>query len=300
VPGARWIDLLDPSRDELLRALPPLDPGVLDELDAPAAVGLALRPLLESHGTYLFGVLVAGHPLADEDRIVYQEIDLVATAELLVTVRKTPTDGPSYACAELPPAVEAGLGAGALLHRLADAVAETHIEGVDWVYDEIAELEDNLDSWEGARVRRRLSAVRRDVLYLRRTVSATRAVVRRIVDGRLDLGDHALFPGDVERLFADTYDTLVRAAEELDVGRDLLASARDAHQATIAERQNEVLKKLAVIASLLFLPALIVGFYGQNFEEAFDRPFWSLGVSTTLIAASTLAQLALFKWRRWI
>ena len=142
--------------------------------------------------------------------------------------------------------------------------------------------------------------MRRDVLYLRRTVAATRGWVRRIVDGRLDVGDHALFPEEVERLFADTYDTLVRATEELDVARDLLGGARDYHQATIAERQNDVVKKLAVIASLLLLPAFIVGFYGQNFGDAFREPYWSVGVSTALIAASTMAQLAVFKWRRWI
>jgi magnesium transporter len=300
VPGAHWIDLLDPTRDELLRALPPLDPGVLDELDAPAATGLALRPLLESHGSYLFGILVAAHPLPDEDRVVYQEIDLVATPALLVTVRKTPADGPPYVCAELPPAVERGGDAGTLTHQLVDGIAESYLEAVDSTYDEISELEDNIERWESSRVRQRLSSVRRDVLYLRRTVAATRGWVRRVVDGRLDVGDHALFPEDVERLFADTYDTLVRGTEELDVARDLLASARDYHQATISERQNDVVKKLAVIASLLLLPALIVGFYGQNFAGVFGRPYWSLGVSTALIAASTAAQLVVFKWRRWI
>ena len=300
MPGARWTDLLDPTRDELLRTLPPLDPGVLDELEAPAAAGLALRPMLESHGTYLFGALVAAHPLPDEDRIVYQEIDLVATPALVVTVRKSPPGGPPYVCAELPPAVESDGDAGTLTHRLVDGIAESYLEAIDATYDEISELEDNVDTWESARVRQRLMGVRRDVLYLRRTVAATRGSVRRIVDGRLDVGDHALFPPDVERLFADTYETLVRVTEELDVARELLGAARDHHQATIAERQNDVVKKLAVIASLLLLPALIVGFYGQNFAEAFSRPYWSLGVSTALIVASTLAQLAVFKWRRWI
>lgn len=300
MPGARWIDLLDPTRDELLRALPPLDPGVLDELDAPAATGLALRPMLESHGTYLFGVLVAAHPVPDEDRFVYQEIDVVATPNLLVTVRKTPADGFPYAGTELAPAVERGDDAGTLTNRLADGIAESYLEAVDAMYDEISELEDNIELWESSRVRQRLSTVRRDVLFLRRIVAASRASVRRVVDGRVDVGDHALFPDEVERLFADTYDTLVRVTEELDVARDLLGGVRDYHQATISERQNDVVKKLAVIASLLLLPAFIVGFYGQNFAGVFDRPYWSLGVSTALIAASTIAQLAVFKWRRWI
>jgi magnesium transporter len=300
VAAARWIDLLDPSRGELLAALPPLDPEVLEALAEPAATGRSLRPLLESHGAYLYGVLVAARALPEQDRVVYQEVDLVATPSLVVTVRKSPSDGVPYLCDELGPAVRADAGPGQLIHRLVGGVAETYLEAVDATYEEIDELEEHMEEWESARARRRLSSLRRELLYLRRTVAATRSAVRRIVDGRLDIGEHGLFPSEVEQRFAETYDTLVRVTEELDVARDLLASARDQHQATIAESQNEVLKKLAVIASLLFLPALIVGFYGQNFEEAFSRAYWSLGVSSGLIVVSTLAQLALFKWRRWI
>jgi magnesium transporter len=133
-------------------------------------------------------------------------------------------------------------------------------------------------------------------------VSATRAAVRRILDGRVEVGDgdHVLFPPEIERFFGDTYDTLIRVTEELDIARDLLAGARDHLQAKVAETQNEVGKKLTVIASLVLVPSLIVGFYGQNFAGEFSQGYWTVGVSTGLIVTSTLVQLALFRWRRWI
>src|SRR5262249_47153368 len=109
-----------------------------------------------------------------------------------------------------------------------------------------------------------------------------------------------LFPEDVERMFADTYETLFRAGEELDVARDLLASSRDFHQSIIAERQNDIVKTLTVIASLVLVPSLIVGFYGQNFAGAFRRDYWTLSASVSLIVVSTIVQLAIFRWRRWI
>jgi magnesium transporter len=146
----------------------------------------------------------------------------------------------------------------------------------------------------------RLSELRHELLHRRRMVSATRAAVRRILDGRVEVGDHALFPADVERLFGDTYDTLVRVTEELDVARDLLSGVRDHLQSKIAENQNEVAKKLTVIASLVLVPSLVVGFFGQNFEGEFQKGWWTLAVSTGIIVGSSLVQLALFRWRRWI
>ncbi len=297
--SARWIDLLDPTREELLTALPAgVDPEVLDALAAPSDGHN--RPLLEGHGAYVWGVFLDARPVTDEDRISYREVDVVATPELVVTVRKTPGNDEPWDPAPLETPAAEGASAGELVFRLVDDVAESFLDVVDAADAEIDELEDRIEVWPSARVRRRLGDLRHDLLHARRTVGATRAAVRRVVDKRLDIGDERLFPEPVERMFADTYETLFRAAEELDVARDLLSSSRDYHQSVIAEKQNDIVKTLTVIASLVLVPSLVVGFYGQNFVGAFNDFYWTLGSSVGLILASTIVQLALFRWRRWI
>ncbi|MGH3136796.1 MAG: magnesium transporter CorA family protein [Gaiellaceae bacterium] len=299
--AARWLDLVDPTYDEVLGALPGhVDPEVIELLAAHPGDGRAPRPVIEGHGAYVFGVLMAAKPVSEEDRIVYQEVDLVALPGLLVTVRKTPVDGSPYDVGGLHPAAEQDASTGELVHRLVDDVADTYLEALDAAYAEIEELEDSIDTWPASRVRSRISGLRHEFLHSRRTVAATRAAVRRVLDGRIEVGDHALFPPATERLFSDTYETLVRVTEELDIARDLLAGVRDHHQSKVVEGQGEVAKKLTVIASLVLVPSLIVGYYGQNFGSAFDEAYWSIAVSTGLIVASTLVQLALFRWRRWI
>ena len=300
--SARWLDLVDPTREELLATLPvQVDPDVVEALVSPSLEGREPRPLLESHGTYVFGVLVAARPLPHEDRVSYLEVDVVATPAVVVTVRKSPGDGGEpFDVSALHPAADQESGAGDLVHRLVDEIAESHLESLDAVYAEIEELEDGLDTWEPKRVRERLVDLRHELLHSRRTVAATRSAVRRVLDGRIEVGDHALFPPDVERLFADTYETLVRATDELDIARDLLAGVRDHHQSMVVEGQGEVTKKLTVIAALVLVPSFIVGYFGQNFESEFDDSLWSISVSTGLVVVSTLVQLAIFRWRRWI
>jgi Mg2+ and Co2+ transporter CorA len=300
--GARWLDLVDPTREEILATLPiRVDPDVIDALAARPAGGRDPRPVIEGHGAYVFGVLMAARPIPHEDRVSYLEVDLVATPAVVVTVRKTPSGGGGpFDVSALHPASELDAHAGELVYRLADEVAESFLESLDAAYTEIEELEDSLDTWPPSRVRARLSELRHELLHGRKTVAATRAAVRRVLDGRVEVGEHELFPPEVERLFAETYDTLVRVTEELDIARDLLAGVRDHHQSKIVEGQGEVAKKLTVIAALVLVPSLIVGFYGQNFESAFDDEFWSLAVSTGLILLSTIVQLAIFRWRRWI
>jgi len=298
--SSHWLDLVDPTRDELLAVLPSsIDPAIVDALAAPARVDREPRPQLEGHETYVYGVLAAMLARAEGRGAWYQEIFLVATPERLVTVCKTPDLRAPFDVSALQAAAEPDTPVGVLLHHLAEDVADSYLDLLDAIYAAIDDLEDRLDELRPAQVRLRLSELRHELLHRRRAVSATRAAVRRVLDGRVEVGG-ALFPPEVERLFGDTYDTLVRVTEELDVARDLLASVRDHLQAKIAESQNEVGKKLTVIASLVLVPSLVVGFFGQNFEGEFGKGFWTLGVSTALILGSTVVQLVLFRWRRWI
>ena len=153
------------------------------------------------------------------------------------------------------------------MHAVVDDAADAFLELLDALYEQIDELEGEVERLPGPEVRRRVAELRHELLVARRTASATRGVARRVLDGRIDVGRSELFPPEVEALFVDTYETLVRVTEELDVARDLLAGVRDYYQAKITEQQNDVAKKLTVIASLVLVPSLIVGFYGQNFEE---------------------------------
>jgi magnesium transporter len=189
-----------------------------------------------------------------------------------------------------------------MVYRLIDQIAEYFLDLVDAIDEEIDELEDGVEDWPAAQVRRRISELRHDLLHVRRTVAPTRDAIRRVVDRRIDIGEGPeVLPRDVELDFADVYDKLLRAVDGLDFSRDLLASARDYQQAKIANDQNEVTKRLTVIASLLLVPTFIVGVYGQNFDHM-PELHWSFGYwwSWGWIIATTILQLIFFRWLGWI
>ncbi len=299
--GARWIDLLDPSREELLAASPvDLHPRALDLL-------LSIdehepRPTLESHGDYVFGVLLVPVPARDQDYVV-QEVDLVLTPEVALSVRKTPPGGEPFDLEPVEAASDARVvpSAGQIAHHFVDAVTEHFLNAVDALNDESAEMEDGIESWPGEQTRRELSGLRRNVLTVRRLLTPTRDAVRRVVDGRVDVGENLVFDRSLELDFADAYDRLLRATESLDVARELIADARDYHQAKIAQDQNEIVKKLAVVASLVLIPTFLVGVYGQNFEHMPELG-WRFGYAFSwgVIALITIGQLAFFRSKKWI
>jgi Mg2+ and Co2+ transporter CorA len=264
--GDRWIDLLDPTADELAAKLPrEVHDRAIDQLLAPARHEDDPRPKLESHGDYVFGIFLVPVVVPDEDLVFYQEIDVVLTRDVLVTVRKTL---------------------------------------VDDLNGEIDELEDHVEDWDAERIRRRLSILRHDLLHIRRTLGPTRDAFREIVDNRIEFEGDEVFTHDVELNFGNAYDKLLRAADNLEFARDLVASVRDYTQAKIANDQNEVLKRLTVLATTFLPLTFLTGFFGQNFSylvfhiEPGLGPFLILGVGVELAAAIGL--FALIKWKHWL
>jgi magnesium transporter len=298
-----WIDLLDPDEDELRAKAPrELAATAIQIMLSPPRPEGEPRPTLQTHGEYVFGVFLVAVAIPEEDLVYYQEIDVVLTHDVLMTVRKTPEGREPYDPEPAKSACRTGDTPGMMLYRLLDDIAERFLDLVDDLNAEIDELEDRVDTLPPSEVRERLSDLRHDLLQIRRTLGPTRDAVRRVVDDIVEVSDeNEVFPHDVEVAMGAVYDKLLRSLDGLELSRDLIASVRDYAQAKIANDQNEVVKRLTVIASLLLVPTFIVGVYGQNFDHL-PELHWAFGYwwSWAWIVATTVGQLAFFRWKRWI
>jgi magnesium transporter len=301
---AEWIDLIDPSPDELRAKLPKeVQESALALLLAPAQHTDEPRPTLQGHGDYIFGVFLVAVVVPKEDRVFYQQIDVVLTHDVLLSVSKTPPGEKPYDPRPARESCRPDDNAGMMLYRLVDDIAERYLDLVDDLDGEIDELEDGVETAPPAETRNRLGGIRHDLLHIRRTLAPTRDAVRRVVDNAVEVETgQEVFPHEVEVAFNSVYDKLLRAFDGLELSRDLIASVRDYLQAKIANDQNEVTKKLTVIASMLLVPTFIVGLYGQNFRHHFPELGWQWGYAWSwgLIIVTTLAQVFFFKRKGWI
>jgi len=304
VAKTNWIDLLDPSGDELREQAPKdLEETALELLEAEPKHEDEPRPTLQGHGDYVFGVFLVAVAIPEEDCVYYQEIEVVLTHDTIMTVRKTPPGGrPPYDPSSVREAVRPDDEPGMIAYRLVDDIAERYLDLIDDLNGEIDELEDKVEDMPAAQTRERLSELRHDLLHIRRTLSPMRDAVRRVVDNVVEVEKgKEVFPHEVEVAFSSAYDKLLRAIDGLELSRDLIASVRDYSQAKIANDQNEVMKRLTAIASILLVPTLIVGIYGQNFDHM-PELHWYLGYAFSwgLIVVTSVIQLVYFRRKRWL
>jgi len=134
--GRGVFELTGYREDELKAVLPAeLHPTALDILKAPLVHDDEPRPRLESHGTYIVGVLLVPVVVPDEDRVFYQEVDVLLTSDVFVTVSKTPSGEHPFDPRPAKDACHPSEPIGMYLFRLLDDMAERYLAVFDDVND---------------------------------------------------------------------------------------------------------------------------------------------------------------------
>lgn len=304
VEVVRWHDPAHPEEINRLKELAgtKLDERTVDRLSEDGRDVRDLRARFEVvEGRYIFGVIPIPRLVRERDEVIYQETDVILTEQTFVTVRK------QYEGTAFDPQIlleccpnRAGRSSGEMFYRLMEDVAQAYVDLINDLQDEIDELERAIGVASTDRIHKRHSNLRRDLVDARRQIMPLLAALKAIDDERLDIRDR-IFPSDIELLMRDVKNDLERVVETIPLMSDLLSGVRDYHQGFISQKQNDVIQRLTIIASLLLVPTLIVGVYGQNFAHIPELQWrQGYGWSWLLIVATTIIQLLIFRKLGWI
>lgn len=189
-------------------------------------------------------------------------------------------------------------GVGALVHGLLDVVVDGHFEAVQHLDDAIEEIEDALFEEDLPRggLQRRTFRVRKDLVRLRRVVLPTREVVNSIQHRRLD----AKTAPQLDPLYADLYDHVLRVSEWTESLRDMVTTVFETNLSLQDARLNTVMKKLTGWAAIIAVPTAITGFFGQNVEYPGIDSVSGFITSSVIIVLLIVLLYVSFKRRDWL
>jgi magnesium transporter len=187
-------------------------------------------------------------------------------------------------------------GADYLAYALIDTMVDRYYPVAEGLADRLDEVEQQLHEESDEKVRSVLRRVRGQLVLLRRIGWPQREMVNAL------LREQSPFIGPGVRTYLrDTNDHIAQIAELVDSSRDHAAALSDELQSAIAERTNEVMKVLTLMASVFIPLTFIAGVYGMNFENMPELRtrigyYVVLGVMTAVAVA-----MVVYFWRRgWI
>jgi len=255
------------------------------------------RPKFEQYPGSFFSVVHRLAPTPEDTGLLSLELDAFLAPEALVTFHAAPiaeVDRVFARCGEEPDLL--ARGADFALYLLHDALTDVHFSLVDALTGDIEEIADEVAAHEYSDARDlldRIVGLRRAHAILRRRLSPQREVF-----AALARPGQALVKDQTAIYFRDVVDHSVRLTEEIDTGRDLLASAMDAYLSHSNARMSAVTARLTLIATI-FLPLnFVAAFFGMNLEIL--TPKLAIPLVLTGLVALPLGMWALFKRNRWI
>ena len=291
-----WVDLVDPTAEEGRAIL--LETFKLHPLSVEDALSAIHHPKIESYGGYLYLILHGIDYQQDEHWFATRDVDFFLGANYLVTVH----DGRSRSIAAVRALCdrhERALAEGpvALMHRIVDSM-------VDNYRPELEAIEQQMDELEDVAILGHREDLVKSILELKRDLAGVRRVLipQRDAVGRLARREFSMISDEMAYRFRDVHDHLVRFADEAMLLQDRVTAILDAYLSAVSNRLNLIVKVLTVM-STIFLPlTVLTGMWGMNIplpqfpggEQA--QFWWILGV----MAAISVAMLAMFRRRRWI
>lgn len=186
-------------------------------------------------------------------------------------------------------------GADYLLYSLVDVIVDNYFVVLEVLGDHLEAIDDRLISSARAETLRSIQKMKKDLIYLRKSVWPLREML-----SSLERGESQLISNTLRIYFRDIYDHSIHAIDTIETLRDMLSGMLDIYLSSVSNRLNEVMKVLTIISTIFIPLTFIAGVYGMNFKNI-PEIGWVFGYPAILLlmALVSLAMLYYFKRKKW-
>jgi len=294
-----WLDFkpADPDGIALLR-----DDFALHPVAIEAVSEFGQRPKVEDFGNVVY---LVSYGVTGQGRDDLTEVHIFIADNYLITIRKDHCHALDALWDRLgrPGGLPVGTGRPTrlvLVHHILDSLIDSFFPALSELDDRIDELQEQIFAKPSNDQLAELFNMQRWLVNVRKLVAPQRDMMASLVAGMVAM------PGmteDGEPYLRDLYDHTIRISDQIDSYRDLLSNAMSAYLSMVSNNLNEVMKQLAIIATIFLPLSFLTGFFGQNFAWLVSNlggwpTFVIVGLGTEVLAVAGLYWL--FRRRGWI
>ncbi|NYT05284.1 MAG: magnesium/cobalt transporter CorA [Methanomicrobiales archaeon] len=255
------------------------------------------RPKLEEFDEYLYLVVKMLFINADEE-VCAEQVSLILGDRLVISFQEQKGDVFDTIRTRLRTGKGRIRKSGAdyLLYSMLDAIVDGYFGVFERVGEWIEGLEDELIDNPSPATLETIYSLRRDLIFLRRSIWPLRDVV-----GALGRGDSRLVQEQTLVFIKDIYDHVIQVADTIETYRDTVAGMLDIYLSSVSNRMNEIMKVLTIIATIFIPLTFVVGLYGMNFQYMPELG-WEFGYPAVLVVMALIAavEIIYFRKKRWI
>jgi magnesium transporter len=249
-------------------------------------------PKIDSFDDYLF-IIVHGINYAAESEIVETaELALFLGEHFVISSHSFPL----YSVTAVQQMVEEAArpmknGSDFLAHTIIDTLVDNVMPTIDRMNDVAEEIEVEVIHRPQPNVLDGILKLKRSALKVHRVMAPQREVLNR-----LSRGEFSMIKPEARIFYRDVYDHVVRIEDLNQTILDRSDNAVSTYLSSVANRQNETMKVLSVVATIFMPLTLLAGIYGMNFKYMPELD-WHWGYFAVLGVIG--AVILILMWRFW-
>jgi magnesium transporter len=188
------------------------------------------------------------------------------------------------------------LGPDYLAYSLLDAVVDNYFVMLEHLGERVEIIEETLVGDPSPDCLKGIQAIKKDMLYLRKSVWPLREVI-----SSFHKDESPLIKDSTTVYIRDLYDHTIQVIDTIETLRDMASGMLDIYLSSISNRMNEVMKVLTIIATIFIPLTFIAGVYGMNFQNMPELN-WPLGYAFAwgIMIAIAVTMLIYFKRKKWL
>jgi magnesium transporter len=293
--GSKWVIVTGLADTQLINDI--CEFSGLHPLTTEDILNTHQRPKIESFDDYIYIVIKVILPMEDEG-IYSEQASIILFEDTIITFLEN-DDRIFEPLIRRLTASKGRLrknGNDYLFYSIIDSVVDEYFEIFEIIGERLERIEDSVITSPEPEVLEEIYSVRRDLIWLRKSIWPLRDVV-----AELSRGEYPLIGDNTEIFLRDVHDHLSQISETLETYRDLAAGILDLYLSGVSNRMNEVMKVLTIIATIFIPLTFIAGLYGMNFRymPELSHPLAYPAVLLLMLAIA-VAMLIYFRKKRWL
>lgn len=295
--GTQWINIDGLHEEEAIEKI--CAHFGVHKLTTEDILSIGQRPKLDEHPDYIHAVLkMFMIDPTEEDAIEDEQLSFILKGNTLLTFQEKSGDVFDSVRKRIKEAKGfiRKRNAPYLLYALMDSVVDHYFLILENIGEKLEELENQLLQNPDSKTLNKLHSVRRETLYLRRSVYPLREVV-----GRFEKLDEPFVSNEIRIFIRDLYDHTIQVIETIEVFRDMASGLLDLYMNSVSNKMNEIMKVLTIMASIFIPLTFVAGVYGMNFENMPELEWkYAYFVVLGLMFLAAILMLVYFKRKKWM
>jgi len=182
------------------------------------------------------------------------------------------------------------------LYHLIDQIVNRYFAVIEQIDELIEKLEEEILMNTRKSHLNQIIGLRSEILYARKMLLPQRDLIETLNKKELPLIDSRL-----RKYFGDVLENSVKIVESFDTFRELVGNLREAYQASLSGRANDIMRIFTALTTIFMPLTIITGIYGMNFEymPELRSPYGYYGVLGFMVLVGTTMYI-IFKRKEWL